>query len=209
MAEKLSANGKVMFTGTPIRQELLQGDKQQGLNFCGFNQDKKILLIFGGGLGSENINKNIRASLVPLLTEFNIVHLCGVGKVDDSYADKPGYHQYEYINEQLADLFACADIVISRAGANSIFELLALQKPHLLIPLGRAGSRGDQIDNANYFSKKGLSHVVFEEQLTDGQLVKSIKQLNDDLPNVKKQLQNYQMPDSVDKIFRLVNTVSS
>ena len=142
---------KAVLTGTPIRQELLHGDKEAARNFCGFSSDKPVLLVIGGSLGAASVNENVRKILPELLKEFQVIHLCGKGKTDSSLEHTAGYVQYEYIKEELPDLFALADIVISRAGANAICELNALAKPNLLIPLSANASRGDQILNARSF----------------------------------------------------------
>ena len=153
---------KGVFTGCPIREVLLKGNKNRGLKFLGFDDEKPLLLVTGGSLGSNYINVLIRSNLHSLLKKVNIVHLCGKGKLDNSINVK-GYKQYEVIRDELADLLAASDIVISRAGANIIFELLALKKPNLLIPLSKRASRGDQILNANSFMKKNYSVVLLEE----------------------------------------------
>ena len=168
---------KAVLTGTPIRQELLKGDKEAGRQFCGFTTDKPVLMVIGGSLGAASVNENIRKILPELLKEFQVIHLCGKGKMDESLKDTKGYVQYEYIKQELADLFALADIVVSRAGANAICELLELRKPNLLIPLSAAASRGDQILNAKSFQKQGFSEVLQEEELTPEVLLSSILSL--------------------------------
>ncbi len=168
---------KAVVTGSPIRQELHEGDRLAGRNFCGFSDEKPVLLIIGGSLGSVAVNQAVRGILPELLETFQIVHLCGAGNLDDSLADTPGYVQYEYIQEELPDLFACADVVVSRAGANAICELLDLRKPNLLIPLPAASSRGDQILNARSFEKQGYSVVLMEEDITPEILLNTIEEL--------------------------------
>lgn len=168
---------KVMVTGTPIRAQLLQGNKANGLRICGFNQEKPCLLIVGGGQGSIAINQSIRQTLDYLSQNFQVIHLCGKGKVDESLINHANYYQLEYANEELADLFAAADYVISRAGANSLYEILVLEKPHILIPLSRQASRGDQIQNARYFEQQGISLVIDEAQLSPQTLQTTLNQL--------------------------------
>ena len=164
---------KAVLSGSPIRRELMTGDRLAGLNFTGLTSDKPVLLIIGGSMGSVKVNSAIRSILPELLKQFQVVHLCGKGHLDETLR-QTGYLQYEYIGAELKDLFALADVVVSRAGANSICELLALRKPNLLIPLSAAASRGDQILNARSFSKQGFSAVLEEEDITDERLLDSI-----------------------------------
>lgn len=168
---------KAILTGSPIRQELLTGDKDSARKFCGFTSSKPVILVVGGSLGAVAVNNAIRELLPELLSDFQIIHLCGQGKLDQSLLGTEGYAQFEYISEELKDLFALADIVISRAGANAICELLALRKPNLLIPLSAASSRGDQILNARSFERQGFSKVLVEEELTKERLLADIHEL--------------------------------
>ena len=165
---------KAVLTGSPIRAELLSGNAETGRAFTGLLSGRPILMIIGGSLGAVAVNEAVRSCLDRLLEQFDIVHLCGKGRIDESLKDKAGYVQYEYISEELKDLFAMADVVISRAGANSICELLALRKPHVLIPLSAKASRGDQILNADSFKKQGFSAEIYEEDLTDDVLYRTV-----------------------------------
>lgn len=158
--------GKAVLSGSPIRAELLNGNKLAALDFCSFTANKPVVLVIGGSSGSIVINDAVRAALPALTERFQIIHLCGKDKTDESYNDTKGYVQFEYIKEQLPDLFAAADVVISRAGANAICELLALNKPNVLIPLSARASRGDQLLNAKSFEKQGFSTVIDEDELT-------------------------------------------
>ena len=171
--------GKAILTGSPIRQELFEGSREAGLSFCGFSDDKPVLLIIGGSLGSVAINDAVRHILPQILPDFHVVHLCGKGNLDESLNGTPGYVQYEFISKELPDLMAAADIVISRAGANAICELLALRKPNILIPLPAIASRGDQLQNAASFEKQGFSCVLQEEDVTDELLLKTIHEVFD------------------------------
>lgn len=168
---------KAVLTGTPIRQELMNGNREAARAFCGFHEQKPVLMVIGGSLGAASVNENIRKILPELLKDFQVIHLCGKGKMDESLSNTPGYVQYEYIKQELPDLFALADIVISRAGANAICELHALHKPNLLIPLSAKASRGDQILNARSFERQGFSMVLEEEEITEETLLKTIKEL--------------------------------
>lgn len=167
---------KAVLTGSPIRKELLSGNRDRAFSLCGFkSRAKAALLIIGGSTGSKAINTAIRDLLPELIKSFNIIHLCGKGNLASDLADVPGYAQFEYANRELADMFALADLVISRAGANAICELLALRKPNILIPLSAAASRGDQILNANSFRAQGFSYVLEEEALTNTALLEAIE----------------------------------
>ena len=163
---------KAVLTGTPIRAELFSGDRQKGLELCGFAADKPVLLIMGGSQGAASVNQAVRSHLDELLRDFQIVHLCGAGKYDASKDGIDGYKQFEYVKEDLSHLFAAADLIISRAGANAIFEILALRKPNLLIPLS-IGTRGDQILNARSFEAQGFSKVLVESE-NEGILYKKL-----------------------------------
>ena len=167
---------KAVLTGTPIRQELLHGNKEHARAYCGFTSDKPVLLVIGGSLGAASVNENVRKILPELLKEFQVIHICGKGKTDESI-QLTGYVQYEYVQEQLPDMFALADIVISRAGANAICELAALSKPNLLIPLSAKARRGDQILNARSFECQGYSMVLEEEEITEASLLEAIRKL--------------------------------
>lgn len=153
---------KGLWTGCPIREELLSGNKKKGLKFLDFNDDKPILFVTGGSLGSKYINDLVRNNLDEILKEFNVVHSCGKGKFDEKIK-RDGYRQFELLTTDLPDVFASTDFIISRAGANVLFEILALKKPNLLIPLSTKASRGDQILNANSFMRKNYSVVLLEE----------------------------------------------
>ena len=153
-------------TGSIIRQQLFEGNKARGLAYCGFTEEKKVLLVMGGSLGSVVINDALRENLKNLLKDYQIIHLCGKGNFDERYANIEGYKQFEYVTAELPDLLYAADFIVSRAGSNSIFEFLALHKPMLLIPLSAAKSRGDQILNARLFKKQGFAHVLDEDTMT-------------------------------------------
>ena len=172
---KYLPEGKAVLTGSPIRQELLTGNADFAFSLCHFkDHSKQTILIVGGSSGSRVINTAIRGLLPELLKNYNVIHLCGKGNLDDTLTATDGYAQFEYANKELSDMFALADLVISRAGANAICELLALRKPNILIPLSAAASRGDQILNANSFEKQGFSYVIEEEALSDQTLTDAI-----------------------------------
>ena len=156
--------GKAVLTGTPIRDELFTGDRKTGLALCGFTEDKPVMMIMGGSQGAVSVNNAIRARLDELLLTFQVVHLCGKDHLDPSLEGKKGYKQFEYVKEDLRHLFAAADLMVSRSGANAICEILALQIPSILVPLS-AGSRGDQVLNAQSFEAQGYSLVIATDDL--------------------------------------------
>lgn len=195
---------KAVVTGTPIRQELLKGNKLAALNFCGFTANKPVILVIGGSLGSVVVNDAVRSVLPELLKTFQVIHLCGKDKLDSSLNHLEGYVQYEYIKKELADLFALADLVISRAGANAICEISALAKPNLLIPLSAKASRGDQILNARSFEKQGFSMVLEEEELNGGSLLSAVKTLYEQRETYIAAMKRSQQMDSISKILSLI-----
>lgn len=197
---------KGVVTGSPIRQELFHGEKAKGLAFCGFTADKPVLLIIGGSLGALRVNEAVRAVLPQILEKFQVIHLCGKGKVDESLKETPGYVQFEYIKEELSDLMAAADIIISRAGANAICEILALRKPNILIPLSANASRGDQIVNAASFEKQGYSMVLQEEDITDEKLLKAVDTVYQKREKYVRAMERSQLNNSIEKIVSLINS---
>ena len=165
---------KAVLTGSPIREELLSGDRLSGLQYAHLSADLPVILVIGGSLGSVTVNQAVRSILPELLKKFQVIHICGKGNLDESLIGTKGYVQYEYVDKPLRHLFAAADLVISRAGANSICEILALRKPNILIPLSAAASRGDQILNAKSFAAQGFSTLLQEEELTAETLRRAI-----------------------------------
>ncbi|MEO4054869.1 undecaprenyldiphospho-muramoylpentapeptide beta-N-acetylglucosaminyltransferase [Solibacillus sp. CAU 1738] len=168
---------KATCTGSIIRQQLFEGSRYKGLVHCGFSSEKKIILVMGGSLGSVVLNDALRKNLPELLPKYNVIHLCGKGNLDTSLTSLQGYKQFEYVTTELPDLLHAANYIVSRAGSNSIFEFLALQKPMLLIPLSASKSRGDQILNAKLFKKQGFAEVLEEESLTKQSFMKAIQDL--------------------------------
>ncbi len=198
---------KAVLTGSPIRQELLSGNKIAAMDMCGFTADKPVILVIGGSLGSVAVNNAVRLALPELLERFQIVHLCGKGKVDSSLNSLRGYAQFEYIKSELRDIFALADIVISRAGANAICELLALRKPNLLIPLSANASRGDQILNARSFERQGFSMVLEEEELTKESLLDAVRNLYEKHGTYIDAMRGSDQQNSIDTIVSLIEEV--
>lgn len=196
--------GKAILTGSPIRAELLEGNKLNGLKMCNFDSSKPILMVIGGSLGAVAVNNAVREALPELTADFQVVHLCGKGKMDESLKDTKGYKQFEYIKDELKDLFAMSDIIISRAGANAICEIAALKKPSVLIPLSANASRGDQILNANSFKKQGFSEVIMEENLNKTLLTDTVHKVYKNRSDYIRKMENSGNQNAVDTILNLI-----
>ena len=202
-AKHLGSKGK--YTGSPIRAELFEGNPNVAKKMCGFTDDKPIIMITGGSLGAENVNMLVREALPELLKTFNVAHLCGEGKTDESLKSTVGYAQFEYIKDEMKDFFAMADLIISRAGANSIFEIVALEKPNILIPLSANASRGDQLLNSRSFEKQGFSVVLEEDDATGADLVKAVNNLYN---NRQKYIAAMHSSDFSNGVDSIVDTIS-
>ena len=196
--------GKAILTGTPIREELFSGNKRKGIEFCEFTDKKPIIMIIGGSLGSVVVNEAVRGILPALLEKFQIIHLCGKDKIDENLKGTDGYVQFEYIKKELSDLMDAADLVISRAGANAICEILALRKPNILVPLSAAASRGDQILNAASFEKQGYSYVIKEEELSGDKLLSAVREVYSQKENYISAMAGSQLNNSIEKIIDLI-----
>lgn len=194
---------KAVLTGSPIREELSKGNKIAALDLCGFDANIPVIMVIGGSLGAANVNKAVRDALPELLKDFQVVHICGKDKIDNMLLTTRGYKQFEYVKAELKDIFAMADVVISRAGANAICELLALQKPNLLIPL-MAGSRGDQILNAKSFESQGYSKVLMEDDITTQLLVDSVHELYFNKNIFIDAMSNSHQKNSIKSILNLI-----
>lgn len=201
--------GKAVLSGSPIRRELFEGNVRKGLDFCGFTDTKPVLLIMGGSLGSRVINEAVRSLLPQLLKTWQIIHLCGKGNIDEDLEKCDGYRQFEYIQKELPDLFAASQLVVSRAGANAICELLALKKPAILIPLSAAASRGDQILNAKSFEKQGFSYLLEEENVTNESLLKAIQTVYDNRSSYIEAMSKSQTNDAIKIIADLIDKAAS
>ncbi|WHX50776.1 undecaprenyldiphospho-muramoylpentapeptide beta-N-acetylglucosaminyltransferase [Paenibacillus woosongensis] len=200
---------KSLHVGSPIREDLLNGDRETGLRLCGFNDQKPIVLILGGSLGSVKLNKCVRDTLPVLLENFQIVHLCGKGKMDNEWIGIEGYKQFEYVDKEMSHIYKITDIAVARSGSNSIFEFLRLRIPSLLIPLPKTASRGDQIINAATFERLGYSKTLLEEHITNEIFVKELfevyKKRNDYIENMKKAA----VPDGKSNILHILKKYKS
>lgn len=196
----------VVVTGTPIRSQLLNGSKERGLALCGFTADKPCLMIMGGSTGSNVINQSVRHALDTLCKRFQVIHLCGKGNVDSNLKNRAGYCQFDYANSELPDLLAATDLVISRAGANSLYEILALEKPHVLIPLSLKASRGDQIQNARYFEQLGISIVIQEDALTPSTLLSAVDRVVSQQDKIVSKIHELKIMSATKTITDMIET---
>lgn len=196
---------KAVLTGSPIRAELRQGNRIAALDLCGFTANKPVIMVIGGSLGAAAINKAVREALPKLLEDFQIIHICGKEKIDNLLLNVPGYKQFEYVKAELKDLFALADVVISRAGANAICELLALKKPNVLIPLSAKSSRGDQLLNARSFEAQGFSLVIDEDDLADSVLIEKVHEVYCSRQMYMNAMDKSNQLNSIQTIMGLIN----
>ncbi|WP_139488061.1 undecaprenyldiphospho-muramoylpentapeptide beta-N-acetylglucosaminyltransferase [Brevibacillus dissolubilis] len=205
--ERFLKTDKAEYVGAIVREELFEGDAARGRKLCDFVSGKPVLLIMGGSLGSQRINQAIRNNLDALLASFQIVHICGKGQVDEALTRK-GYKQFEYISDELPDVMAMADLVVSRAGSNSIYEFLALKKPMLLIPLSKGASRGDQILNANSFKRQGYAEVLMEENLTDETLLRGITSVHDNRATYLAAMEKGNTGESLSRVYGMLKRLA-
>ena len=190
----------VLVTGTAVRDGLLNGVPERGRRWLDVPTDARVLVVVGGSLGAAAINEVVRASLPRLCETYFVVHVCGAEQIDPSY-ERLGYVQYEYIDEEWGDVLAAADLMISRSGANALYELLALKKVNILIPLSRRASRGDQIENAAMAERRGWSFVIPEETLDSDSLVGALEFVERDRDYWLSNLQTFEVRDSVNLIY--------
>lgn len=204
----IKAQDKVVISGSPIRPQFFTGSAAKGRELCQFANDKKMILVIGGGSGAEIINKTLVLALPELLKNHYVCHVCGIGKTAKE-VQYPGYIQFEYVTDELFDIMAAADIVVSRSGANSLFELVALKKLHLLIPLALNASRGDQIINAEYFAKKHISKILLQENLTTESLITAVAELERDAEQYRAAREQYAYHDGLEILYNLIKQMAS
>jgi len=195
--------GKGVYTGLPIRTVLLHGDRETGLKLCGFTGKKPVLLIMGGSMGAKAVNDALDAAMPQLTERFDVAHIRGRGNMLDCCEGKC-YAQFSFLDEELPDVYAAADIMISRAGATAVFEILALAMPALLVPLPKAVSRGDQILNAAYFEKKGFSHVVAQENMTPEAVLAAVDKLYAQREMLREAMQRESAGDAAERVAEII-----
>lgn len=206
--KKYISREKSVLTGIPVRESLFAGKKAAGKRICGFTEGKPIILIIGGSLGSQVINKTIRGALKSILNRFQVCHICGKGNIDKNYEGIKGYKQFEYVGEELPDLFVMADLIISRAGATALYEILALRKPNILIPLSKKASRGDQILNAQSFKKQGLSYVIMEEELDKETILRGIDKVYEGRQDYISTMSSNKAGNGIDEVINVIKSCS-
>ncbi len=198
-------SNKIMITGTPIREALFQGKSDKGKALCGFpDNHKPILLVLGGGLGSVVLNETIYTALSHLLIFYNIIHVCGKGKKSDVRIETPGYIQFEFLYDTLPDILAYSDVILSRAGLNTIYELVSLRKTHLLVPLPSSSSRGDQILNAHFFLKKRCSRVIDERNLNTENLLYELNALYKERDRYIEEMKKWDFQKAAESIVKII-----
>lgn len=207
-AVKAIPDNKGILTGTPIRDMIFEGSRAKGLKLCGFSGEKPVMLVMGGSQGSVKINNFIRELLPKLTEKFDVVHLCGKGNFDKTRAELKCYKQFEYVSEELPDIFAAADFVVSRAGSNAICEFLALNMPMLLIPLSKKASRGDQILNAESFEKQGFASVYDEDTMTSKGLFDAINSLYDNREKYIENMKKAEVSKGVNAVMEIINSAA-
>ena len=199
--------GKATCSGPIIRPELFEGDAIDGLRIAGLSGDKKVLIVMGGSQGSAVLNKALREDLSIIMQTFDVIHLCGKGNIDESLENIAGYTQFEYVTEGLPHLLAASDFAVSRAGSNAIFELLALRKPMLLIPLSAEKSRGDQILNASHFKSLGLARVMKEEDVLLRPLSEELTLFQDEEEQLIAKMTETALPKTPEQMVEMIMSI--
>ena len=198
---------KAVCTGSPLREQLYRGRREEGLRIAGLSGEKPVLLMTGGSLGAQKVNAALRGALKDLLGEMDVIHLTGKGNLDEGLKGLEGYRQFDFVNEEMPHLLAAADLVLSRAGSNTLCELHALKKPMLLVPYPMGASRGDQIMNAASYEKRGLAMVLPQEDMTPDTLRDAIFELKKKAPALRAALEAAPAADGRDAVCRLIEQI--
>ena len=197
---------KAEMTGTPLRPELFSGSREKGLALLGFDGSKPVMLMMVGSSGAQSVNACLREAL-PMLSAFDVAHICGKGNLDPAMENVPGYKQIEFLDAELPDVLACTDLVLSRAGANALCEFQALGRPMLLIPYPKGASRGDQILNAKSLEKRGLCHVLMQENMTADSLAKAIEQTWAEKEKLEEALRDAPPADGTNRVLEMIEEI--
>ena len=198
---------KAEMTGTLLRPELFRGSRARGLSLLGFDGSKPILLMMGGSSGAQAVNKALREALPRLTGKFDVAHICGKGNLDEALQGMSGYRQLEFLDAELPDALACADLVLSRAGSNALCEFQALCKPMLLVPYPKGASRGDQILNAQSLQKRGLARVLLQEDMTADTLVRALESTWADREQLTAALHAAPPADGTERVLEMIEEV--
>lgn len=198
---------KAEMTGTPLRPELFRGNRAKGLALLHFDGSKPVLLMMGGSSGAQAVNKALREALPQLTGQFDVAHICGKGNLDASLEGTAGYTQVEFLDADLPDVLAAADLVLSRAGSNALCEFQALDKPLLLVPYPKGASRGDQILNAQSYEKRGLCRVLLQENMTADTLAKALKETWADRAALAANVKAAPPADGTKRVLELIEEV--
>ena len=201
--------GKGVATGTPLRNELFTGDRARGLRMAGFDGARPVLLVTGGSQGAQTVNACLRECLPELLESMDVLHLCGSGNLDESLRGLAGYTQIEFLKDEMPDAYAAADVVLSRAGSNTLSELLALKKPMLLVPYPLSASRGDQIKNAESFAAQGFARVLPQETMTRETLTQALREMLRDREVIRAAMEACPVQNGTDAVLRLIEDVQT
>ncbi|MCD5140782.1 MULTISPECIES: undecaprenyldiphospho-muramoylpentapeptide beta-N-acetylglucosaminyltransferase [Mammaliicoccus] len=193
------------YIGAIIREDLRDGSKEEGYQLTGFYDQLPVLLIMGGSLGSKALNKAIRDNLDYLTKKYQIIHLTGKGHVDQNIKNA-NYVQYEFVSNELMHFYAITDTVISRAGANAIYEFATLKLPMLLIPLGLDQSRGDQIDNAKIFEKNGYAKVLQEKDVNQSNLISQLDKLENEREDIIDKMSHFKESYTKETLFNKIES---
>ena len=198
---------KAEMTGTPLRPELFTGSREKGLELLGFDGSKPLMLMMGGSSGAQSVNECLRKALPQLLDTFDVAHICGKGNLDAVLEGLHGYKQIEFLDADLPDVLACTDLVLSRAGANALCEFQALGRPMLLIPYPKGASRGDQILNARSLEKRGLCHVLMQEDMNPDSLAEAIRKTWEDKDRLEENLRLAPPADGTERVLQMIEEI--
>lgn len=193
----LKKGKKYRMTGNPIRPEIAGGDPKEGWRLTGFKKGLPVLLVWGGSQGAAEINRMIEEEFREFTHAFQIVHVTGAGK----HINKKSLHyvSFDYLGEELRHVYAITDLVIGRAGANSLYELAYLKKPNIIIPIKNA----DQLGNAKYFEDKGAS-LVYKNQESLFDLTQYLWQNKPLREAMKEALAEISGKDANEKIVKII-----
>lgn len=206
-AKALGAKAEAV--GTPLRPELFEGSRARGLSLLHFSGTKPVLLMMGGSSGAQAVNQALREALGQLTQTFDVAHICGKGNLDESLEGTSGYTQVEFLDADLPDALACADLVLSRAGSNALMEFQALCKPLLLVPYPKGASRGDQILNAQSLEKRGLCRVLLQENMTAATLTKALEDTWADRESLIAAVKAAPPANGTQRVLELIEEVQS